>query len=72
MTTSDKAAGGVKDPDGDEIAAANLERLTGNLKKAEALSQRLISVMSQKEKSNPALSAPDQDLFNKATTSYWS
>lgn len=72
MTTSDKAAGGVKDPDGDEIAAANLERLTGNLKKVEALSQRLISVMSQKEKSNPALSAPDQDLFNKATTSYWS
>ena len=72
MTTSDKAAGGTNGPDGGEIAAENLERLTENLSKVEALSQRLISVMSQKEQSNPALSAPDQDLFKKAATSYWS
>ncbi|MEP2029139.1 MAG: class I poly(R)-hydroxyalkanoic acid synthase [Paracoccaceae bacterium] len=71
MTTSDESAGDGKGLEGGEIAAQNLERLTENLKKVEALSQRLISVMSQKEQSNPALSAPDQDLFKKAATSYW-
>lgn len=71
MTTTDKSGSGANGPEGVEIAAENLERLTENLKKVEALSQRLISVMSQKEQSNPALSAPDQDLFKKAATSYW-
>ena len=71
MTTSDKSANGEKGTEGGEIAAQNLERLTENLKKVEALSQRLISVMSQKEQGNPALNAPDQELFQKAATSYW-
>lgn len=48
-----------------------LERLSENLTKVEALSQRLIDVMSNKKGHNAALNGPDQELFSKAATAYW-
>ncbi|AXI53997.1 Poly(3-hydroxyalkanoate) polymerase subunit PhaC (plasmid) [Pseudoseohaeicola sp. NH-UV-7] len=71
MTTRDNDAGNTIGTEGGEIAAENLEKLTENLTKVEELSKRLINAMSQKKPSNPALSAPDQELFSKAATAYW-
>lgn len=71
MTTHENTTGGTGGLESGEIAEQNMERLTENLTKVEALSQRLINVMSQKEKPNPALGSPDQELFGKAATAYW-
>ncbi len=71
MTTRDNDAGNTNGTEGGEIAAENLEKLTENLTKVEELSKRLINAMSSKKPSNPALSAPDQELFSKAATAYW-
>lgn len=54
------------------LSGEALEKLNENLGKVEALSQRLIDVMSNKKKHNKALNGPDNELFNKAMTSYWS
>jgi poly[(R)-3-hydroxyalkanoate] polymerase subunit PhaC len=54
-----------------ELTGEALERLTENLGKVEALSQRLIDVMSNKQGHNAALNGPDQELFTKAATAYW-
>jgi polyhydroxyalkanoate synthase len=63
MTTTDDISG--------ELSAEHLERLAENLSKVETLSQRLIDVMSQKNGHNPALDGPNQELYSKAATAYW-
>jgi len=47
-------------------------KLGENLIKVDALSKRLIEVMSHRSTHNAALDGPDQALFAKAMTSYWS
>jgi polyhydroxyalkanoate synthase len=42
-----------------------------NLKKVEALTERLTRVMASREGHQPALDAPNQQLFAKAAQSYW-
>ncbi len=64
MTTGDDAGGG-------SVPGEHLDRLSENLKKVESLSKRLIDVMSRKTAHNPGLDAPDQELFAKAATAYW-
>ncbi|MBO9431673.1 class I poly(R)-hydroxyalkanoic acid synthase [Sulfitobacter sp. R18_1] len=55
-----------------EIAESQaLSRMAQNLKKVEELSQRLTRVMAQREGHQPALDAPNQQLFAKAAQSYW-
>lgn len=49
----------------------NLEKLQENMAKVEALSRRLIDVMSGKTSHNPALDGPSQELYAKAALSYW-
>jgi len=49
----------------------NLERLNANLAKVEELSQRLVSALSNRKAANPTLNAPDQEMFAKAATTYW-
>jgi len=63
MTTSDETP--------TEMVGEHLERLTENLGKVEALSKRLIDVMSQKPGHNAALNGPNQELFAKAASAYW-
>jgi len=63
MTTTDDGTG--------QLPGEHFERLTENLAKVEALSKRLIEVMSNKAGHNSALDGPSQDLFTKAATSYW-
>ena len=47
-----------------------LERLTENLQRVEALTQRLLAAVSHKKPVRPALQGPGQDLFTKAATAY--
>ena len=63
MTTAEDGGGSVP--------SEHLDRLTENLEKVEALSKRLMDVLSHKRAPNPGLSAPDQELFAKAATAYW-
>lgn len=49
----------------------NLERLNTNLAKVEELSQRLVSALSHRKAANPTLNAPDQEMFAKAASTYW-
>ncbi len=64
MTTSEDDSG--------EMTGAQVERLGENLAKVEGLSKRLIEVMAHRSTHNPALDGPDQELFSKAMTSWWS
>ncbi len=50
----------------------NFEVLNENLAKIEALSQRLVSAVTQKKQINPGLQGPGQDLFTKAAAAYTS
>ncbi len=59
MTTTENAAG------------ANLTQLNENLTKVEELSQRLISVMSDRTPLRQELNGPDQELFANAAGAYW-
>ena len=54
------------------MSGEHLDRLTENLKKVESLTTRLMEVMSRKTSHNPGLNAPDQELFARAATAYWS
>ena len=60
------------DVDGQQLSGEHFERLTENLGKVEALSKRLVDVMSRKAGHNAALDGPNQDLFAKAASAYWS
>lgn len=57
----------------DDAAASseNLDRMTANLARVEALSKRLIAALSSRNPANPELNSPGQDLFVKAATAYW-
>lgn len=48
-----------------------LERMTENLKKVEALSERLQRVLTNRQTHNPALDGPNQELFGRAAQAYW-
>lgn len=50
---------------------ATRDRMTENLARVEALSQRLIAALSQRNPPDAALNAPSQDLFARAAASYW-
>jgi len=63
MTTSDDESGVLPNVPG--------ERLTENLAKVEALTTRLIGVMSNRTSHNSALNGPDQEMFTRAATSWW-
>jgi len=54
------------------MTGAQVERLGENLTKVEKLTKRLIEVMAHRSTHNPALNGPDQELFAKAMTSWWS
>lgn len=49
----------------------HMERLSENMKKVDALTRRLIDVMTHKTSHNPSLNAPGQDLFARAAQGYW-
>ncbi len=49
----------------------NLDRLTSNLERVEALSKRLVEALSSRNPPAPELNAPGNDVFMKAATSYW-
>lgn len=55
-----------------EMTGENMQRLSENLARVEALSKRLIGVLSNKKAYNAALNSPDPELFTKAITKYWS
>jgi len=55
-----------------EMTEENIDRLKENMEKVETLSKRLIEVMAGKKGHNPALDGPNQELFAKAATAYWS
>ena len=55
-----------------DTAPAVSRQFEDNLKRVEALSTRLAQVMSRRRGHNVALDGPDQTLFAKAATKYWS
>ena len=63
MTTKDTMDGAV--------SGENLDKLNGNLRKVEALTQRLTQVLTHRSTHNAALDGPNQELFQKAATAYW-
>ena len=54
------------------VSGENLDKLNANLRKVEELTQRLSQVMSHRSMHNAALDGPNQELFTKAATAYWS
>lgn len=63
MTTSDS--------DSTDMTGEHIERLTENMEKVEGLSKRLLDVMATKTSHNAALDGPNQELFAKAASAYW-
>ena len=63
MTTSDGQT--------PEVTEEHIERLKENMEKVEQLSKRLVEVMAGKTPHAPALDGPNQDLYAKAATAYW-
>ncbi len=63
MTTSEDGA--------PVVSGEKLEKLTKNLEQVEKLSKRLVEVMASKTSHNPALDAPNHDVFARAATAYW-
>lgn len=49
----------------------NLDKLNTNLRKVEELTQRLTHVMTHRSMHNAALDGPNQELFTKAASAYW-
>jgi polyhydroxyalkanoate synthase len=52
-------------------APTDADKLSANLARIEALSQRLIAAVAQKRPPNPALEAPGPELLAKAATAFW-
>ncbi len=63
MTTTDKAI--------EATSAEQIDRLKENLDRVEQLSKRLMEVMAHKKPHNPGLDGPNQELFARAASSYW-
>jgi polyhydroxyalkanoate synthase len=55
----------------DILNAENYDRMTHNIKRIDALSKRLLSIIHQREAPNLALSAPSHELFTNAGAQYW-
>ncbi len=55
----------------DAPASADSEKMKANMARVEELTQRLVDAFSNRKPANPALDAPDQELFAKAATHYW-
>jgi polyhydroxyalkanoate synthase len=53
------------------LNAEHIERLAENMEKVEGLTKRLVDAMSNKTPHNPALDGPNQELFARAATAYW-
>ncbi len=53
-----------------ENDALDREKMQANLEKMDALTKRLTAALTQKRDVNPALEAPGQDLFVKATAAF--
>lgn len=60
----------TKTTDKDAVPDAALSRMTENLKKVEALTERLTQVMTNRQTHQQSLDAPNQELFTKATQFY--
>lgn len=56
----------------EDMKGENLAALEANLAKVEDLSQRFMTALSKRNPANAQLNGPDQDVFVKAATSYWS
>ena len=63
MTTSDTTSG--------VTSGKNLDKLTSNLSKVDRLTQRLTHIMTHRSMHNAALDGPNQELFQKAASAYW-
>ncbi|TNJ48240.1 alpha/beta hydrolase [Phaeobacter sp. B1627] len=64
MTTTDKGI--------DATSTEQIDQLKENLERVELLSKRLVDVLAQKKPSTPGLDSPNQELFARAASSYWS
>lgn len=64
MTTKDSAT--------EAVAHENRDKLAANIARIEALSQRLIAALSNRHPARAELGGPNQELFVKAQTNYWS
>ncbi|MCU9837830.1 class I poly(R)-hydroxyalkanoic acid synthase [Ruegeria sp. WL0004] len=54
-----------------ELTGEHFEQLKENMAKVEQLSKRLVELMAGKKPHTPALDSPNQELFAKAATAYW-
>ena len=63
MATDDTTSGGQ--------SVSNVDNLTRNLQKVEALTARLTHILTHRSTHNAALDGPNQELFNKAIKAYW-
>ena len=54
-----------------KVTDENIERLKENMEKVEQLSKRLVELMAGKTPHNRALDGPNQELYAKAATAYW-
>ncbi len=63
MTTSDILNHGA--------SPEHIERLKENMERVDQLSQKLVEIMASKKGHHPGLDGPNQELFARAATSYW-
>ena len=54
------------------MSPENLEKIGENMQKLEQLTQRLVTVISKRSATHPALNGPDPEVFTKAMGAYWS
>ncbi len=54
-----------------KLTEEHIERLKENMDKVEELSKRLVEVMASKTPHTPALDGPNQELFARAASAYW-
>ena len=54
----------------EDVAPANLDKMSANLARVEELSKRLIEALSARKPANATLNGPSQELFLKASQSY--
>ena len=64
MTTSDELDRGT--------SPEHFERLKENMERVDQLSQKLVEIMANRKGHHPGLDGPNQELFARAATSYWS
>ena len=63
MATNDTTDGAAE--------GSNLDNLSSNLKKVEELTTRLTRVLTHRSTHNPALDGPNQELYARAVSAYW-